>query len=129
MLTGMDSLQRARDELNAQLRAAIQTDQIKALQAIGQVDHDLAEHKRDAVRQAAAEHTWAEIGEALGVSRQAVHRFAKDWGLSLRHQLKAEHRAQKEALARGDRAAAARASERRDALIDEIKRGGRTKDR
>ena len=122
----MDDLTRARTNLNQALGEALEGDALAALRAVGEIEDELAEHRRSAVRAAAGDHTWAEIGEALGVSRQAAHhKFAKDWAETLKREVKAEHRAHKAALRRGDRAAAARAHQSRDELIAEIKRSAR----
>ena len=60
------------------------------------------------MRVAVQRHTWAEIGAALGVSRQAAHqKFAKEWAETLKDELKAEQRdVQDRACATGDADAA-----------------------
>jgi hypothetical protein len=122
----MDDLTRARTELNGLLEDAKKSDPLTALRAVGELEQDLAGHQRDAVRAAVSQHTWAEIGSALGVSRQAAHhKFARQWAEALKGELKAEVRAEKTARRRGDHAAAASAGQSRDALIAEFKRGGR----
>jgi hypothetical protein len=122
----MDDLAQARTGLNELLGDAVQRDPLAALNAVGDIDRDLADHRRSAVRAAAAHHTWAEIGEALGVSRQAAHhKFARDWADTVKREVKAEHRAHKAALRSGDHAAAETARRSRDALIEEIKSAGR----
>jgi hypothetical protein len=122
----MDDLTQARTNLKQALDEALERDVLAALRAVGDIEDDLAEQRRSAVRAAAGSHTWAEIGEALGVSRQAAHhKFAKEWANALKSEIKAEHRAHKAAMRSGDRAAAAKARQSRDALVDEVKRGGR----
>jgi hypothetical protein len=122
----MDDLRQARTNLNQALDEALERDALAALRAVGEIEEELAERRRSAVRAAAGDHTWAEIGEALGVSRQAAHhKFAKDWAETLKREVKAEHRAHQAALRSGDQAAAARAKQSRDALVDEVKRAGR----
>ena len=122
----MDDLTQARTNLKQALDEALERDVLAALRAVGDIEDDLAEQRRSAVRAAAGSHTWAEIGEALGVSRQAAHhKFAKDWANALKSEIKAEHRAHKAAMRSGDRAAAAKARQSRDALVDEVKRSGR----
>jgi hypothetical protein len=122
----MDDLTRARTNLKQALDEALERDALAALRAVGDIEHDLADQRRSAVRAAAGSRTWAEIGEALGVSRQAAHhKFAKEWAETLKREVKAEHRAHKAALRSGDQAAAARAQRSRDALVEEVKRGGR----
>jgi hypothetical protein len=123
----MDELTRARTHLNQLLGETLDRDAIAALGVIGDIENDLAEHRRNAVRAAAGRHTWAEIGEALGVSRQAAHhKFAKEWARTVKGDVKAAHRAHKEALRRGDRAAATATKRSRDELIAEIKSAGRS---
>jgi hypothetical protein len=122
----MDDLTKARTHLNELLGETLERDALAALGTIGDIEDDLADHRRNAVRGAAGTHTWAEIGEALGVSRQAAHhRFAKEWANTLKSEIKAEHRAHKTAMRSGDRAAAAKAKQSRDALVAEVRRGGR----
>ncbi len=67
-------------------------------------------------------HTWAEIGTALGVTKQAAHqRYAKEWAATLKHELKAAARRLQgrgpQRLGRGGRAAKAHM----EALIAELK--------
>ncbi len=124
--TTIDDLAQTRRRLNHLLDDTIKGDALAALKAVGELERDLADHQRNAVRAAAGRHTWADIGEALGVSRQAAHhKFAKEWAQTLKSELKAEHRAQKAALRSGHRAAAAKAKRSRDALIAEVKGAGR----
>jgi hypothetical protein len=118
----MDDLNRTRELLNSHLDTLLESDALGALAAIGAVQRDLTQRQQQAVRAAATEHTWAEIGEALGVSKQAAHqRFAKEWAKSLKAELKAEHRAMKSAQREGNAELAERARARRDALITEFK--------
>ena len=122
----MDELTQARTNLKQALDGALERDALAAQKAVGDIEDDLADHRRSAVRAAAGNHTWAEIGEALGVSRQAAHhKFAKEWASKLKSEIKAEHHAHKAALRSGDRAAATKAKQSRDALVEEVKRGGR----
>jgi hypothetical protein len=122
----MDDLAQARTRLNELLDETIEGDALAALEAVGDIEDDLADHRRKAVRAAAATHTWAEIGDALGVSRQAAHhKFAKEWARTVKAEVKSEHRAFKDAVRSGDRAAAKKAKRSRDALIKEVRRAGR----
>jgi hypothetical protein len=122
----MDDFAQARTRLNQLLGDTVQRDPLAALNAVGEVERDLTDHRRNAVRAAAVDHTWAEIGGALGVSRQAAHhKFAKEWADTVKREVKAEHRAHKAALRSGDHAAAETARRSRDALIEEIKSAGR----
>jgi hypothetical protein len=122
----MDQLDDVRDQLKRELRTAVAADPLAALRAIGALKNDLVAQQGDAVRAALRQHSWSEVGGALGVSKQAAHqKFAKVWATELKEQLKAEQRAIRAALAEGapDRAAAARA--RRDAIVSEFKSAGR----
>jgi AraC-like DNA-binding protein len=122
----MDELTQARTGLNEVLNDTLERDALAALSAVAEIEDDLADHRRNAVRAATGTHTWAEIGEALGVSRQAAHRrFAKEWAETVKRDVKAAHRAHKEALRRGDRTTAAETKRSRDALVEEIKSAGR----
>jgi hypothetical protein len=130
MLTAMDDLDDTRRRLDLQLGELVRDDAIGGLKVIGQVLDDLDEHQRSAVRAAALGHSWAEIGEALGVSRQAAHRkFAKDWAEVMKGELKAEVGAYKTAVRRGDEAAAATAASARDELIAELRTVGKAQKR
>jgi septal ring-binding cell division protein DamX len=122
----MDDLSQTRARLDQLLSETVDRDALAALTAIGEIEHDLADNRRNAVRAAAGRHTWAEIGAALGVSRQAAHhKFAREWADTVKREVKAEHRAHKAALRSGDHAAAEKAKRSRDALIAEIKSAGR----
>ena len=78
------------------------------------------------MRGAVQRHTWAEIGAALGVSRQAAHqKFAKEWAATLTDELKGEVRAFKTAMREGDARAAGEAGRKRDALVAELKGASR----
>ena len=130
MLTSMDDLTSTRAQLNRLLDDALEDDPLEALKAVGELERDVAERQRKAVRAAAARHTWAEIGSALGVSRQAAHhKFAKQWAEAVKDELKAEVRAQKAARKRGDHAAASSAEQSRDGLIAEFKQSARAQRR
>lgn len=119
---GMDDLANTRDLLNRQLGEAVTTNPLQALGAIGAVQRDVATHQRAAVRAAAQLHTWAEIGEALGVSKQAAHqKFAKEWASTLRDELKTEHKTLKVALKKQSYETAATAKAKADELIAELR--------
>ena len=120
----MDDLSDTRRQLDRQLEKAVSADPLGALTAIGRIQRDLANRQQDAVRAAVPQHSWAEIGEALGVSKQAAHyRFTKRW----EQEFKAEHKAMKQAKRAGGREKAAEVRAKRDALVEELKAASRRK--
>jgi hypothetical protein len=124
----MDDTTPIREQLDRKLKAAIAADPLTALTAIGEIQRDLETHQRDAVRLAIQHHSWAEIGAAIGVSKQAAHqRLAKAWATQLRDEIKAAHNVHKAALREGRSEEAAAAVARRDALIAELKNANRRK--
>jgi hypothetical protein len=124
----MDDITPIREQLDRNLRAAISTDPLTALTTIGEIERDLATHERDAVRSAIQHHSWAEIGAAIGVSKQAAHqRLAKAWATHLKNEIKSAHKAHRAALREGTSEEAAAAVARRDALIAEVKNANRRK--
>lgn len=121
-----NDLSTTRDTLNRQLGEAVTADPLEALSVVGALDRDIAGHRRAGVRSAIQHHTWAEIGEALGVTRQAAHqKFAKEWAETLKAELKAETAGLKTAKREGDEERAAESKARLDALIAEFKGAGR----
>lgn len=122
----MSDLNNLREGLDLELRQATLADPLAALTAIAAVQRDVTACQRAAVRAAASSHSWTEIGEALGVSKQAAHqRFAKEWAETLRSELQTEQRALKTALRAGSRDEADAAAVKLDALIDEFKNARR----
>jgi hypothetical protein len=122
----MDALEKAREVLTRQLREATTADPLDTLKSIAALQRDIATEQTEAVRAALRQHSWAEVGEALGVSKQAAHqKWAKAWAAQLKDELKTEHRAMKTALTHGtpDKAAASKA--KRDAVIAEFKNAGK----
>ena len=118
----MEEIEITRQQLDRQLRAAVAEDPLQALQAIGGVGRDLAARRGDAVRSAVQRHTWAEIGTALGVTKQAAHqRHAKEWAATLKDELKAAAGAYKAADRSGSAEEAATAKAHMEALIAELK--------
>jgi predicted hydrocarbon binding protein len=66
--------------LDAELRARIAEDPLRALSRITELRHAIQEREREAVFRALERHSWREVGEALGVSKQAAfQRFGRDW--------------------------------------------------
>lgn len=66
--------------LNAHLERRIEEDPLAALAAITVVKRAVQQHERAAVFRALETHSWREVGEALGVSKQAAfQRFGRDW--------------------------------------------------
>jgi hypothetical protein len=118
----MDDLDTTREQLNQHLRTATAADPLEALTVISVVQHDVEGHQRAAVRAAAQRHSWTEIGDALGVSKQAAHqKFAKPWANELKEELKAEAKTYKTALKKGELREAADAKDKLDAVIGEFK--------
>jgi hypothetical protein len=76
----MNNLAETTTNLDHQLGAAASAEPLKTLAAISSLRTVIAGHEQEAVRTALAEHSWAEIGRALGVSKQAAfQRFGKQW--------------------------------------------------
>jgi hypothetical protein len=123
-----EDITQIRAALDRWLDAAIATDPLAALTVIGHVHHDLEACERGAVRAAIQDHSWTEIGAALGVSKQAAHqRLAKAWAAQLRDEIKAASKVHKTALREGTPEDAAAAMAARDALLAEFKNANRRK--
>lgn len=124
----MDDFTATLNRLDDQLAEARSTDPLEALKRIGLVQRSVEAHQRDAVRAAAGQHSWTEIGEALGVSKQAAHqKFAKLWAQTLKEELKAEQKSFKTLMKKGELREAADAKDRLDAVVDEFKQVHRRK--
>ncbi|CAG0937190.1 hypothetical protein TFLX_06103 [Thermoflexales bacterium] len=68
--------------LDTELCQCIAQDPLAALTAITELRRAIAEREREAVFRALEEHSWREVGEALGVSKQAAfQRFGKEWAV------------------------------------------------
>ncbi len=66
--------------LNGELDRRTGDDPLAALALITDVRRDIAERERAAVFRALETHSWREIGEALGVTKQAAfQRFGREW--------------------------------------------------
>jgi hypothetical protein len=110
--------------LEQQLSSEIARDPLQALSAIDQARRIIDLQQRQAVRAAVQHHSWAEIGEAMGVTKQAAHqKFARAWVDELKAEVKATSTIAKIARRQGDHERAATAKARVDDLIAEIKRG------
>jgi predicted hydrocarbon binding protein len=68
--------------LDTELCQCIVQEPLAALKAITELRRAIAEREREAVFRALEEHSWREVGEALGVSKQAAfQRFGKEWAV------------------------------------------------
>lgn len=122
----MEQIEDTRKLLDSQLQSAVTADPLAALGVIGAVDRDLDTHRNEAVRSAIQTHSWSEIGDAMGVSRQAAHqKFAKDWAVQLKSELKAEERVMKAAHRSGDDGGVKASKGRIDALLADFKQASR----
>jgi hypothetical protein len=66
--------------LEAELRARVADDPLRALAAITELRSAIQGLEREAVFRALETHSWREVGEALGVSKQAAfQRFGREW--------------------------------------------------
>jgi hypothetical protein len=122
----MSELAHTQELLDRGLRAAVVRDPLEALAAIGAVKVVIEGRQREAVRAAVQDHSWTEIGDAMGVSKQAAHRkFAREWAEELKTEITSANAAFKTAGRAGDEAGAAAAKATRDALVAEFKRAAR----
>jgi hypothetical protein len=110
------------NRLDEHFTAAVAADPLDALTSIGAVQRDVDGHQRRAVRAAVQHHSWTEIGEALGVSKQAAHqKFAKPWANELKEEVKAEAKTFKTAMKKGELRQAADAKDKLDAVVAELR--------
>ncbi len=114
----MDDFTTTLSRLDEQLDEAIAADPLDGLSLTAAVQRDIAARQRAAVRAAVQEHSWNEIGAALGVSKQAAH---QKWANELKEEVKAEAKAFKTLMKQGDLRKAADAKDKLDAVIDELK--------
>jgi hypothetical protein len=122
----MDDLTDIRHALDRRLGEATATDPLAALTIIGAIGRDITRRRQEAVRAAVQHHSWTEIGEALGVSKQAAHqKFAKEWANELKNEVKDEAKAFTTAMKKGRLREAADAKDKLDAVVGELKDGGR----
>jgi hypothetical protein len=85
----METLSSATRTLDVELEGAIAADPLDALVGITRIRAVMADREREAVRRALEDHTWAEVGTALGVSKQAAfQRFGKDWVTEAKAEIK-----------------------------------------
>jgi hypothetical protein len=74
--------------LDAALRQLIADDPLTALSMMTELRLEIAQREREAVMGALEDHTWREVGAALGVSKQAAfQRFGEEWALTLKARL------------------------------------------
>ena len=87
-LDGMEELQ-SLAPLDAELEQRIAEDPLGALLAVTALRRRIQEREREAVFRALLEmHSWREVGEALGVSKQAAfQRFGVEWAVITKAQL------------------------------------------
>jgi hypothetical protein len=117
-----EELRQTCELLSRQIDEIAQEDPLDGLYATTKVQRLLEERQRHAVRIAARTHSWAEIGAALGVSKQAAHqRFAKPWAETLKQELRGEALALKAAHRGGDAERVAASTEKLDAVVGEFK--------
>ena len=68
------------ETLNAEFSQYVAEDPLAAVSVAAELKRALSEKEREAVFLALEQHSWREIGEALGVSKQAAfQRFGKEW--------------------------------------------------
>ena len=84
----MNTITQITDTLDQKLGDVIDTDPLSALAAVNTVRTVVARREREAVMAALVDHTFREIGDVLGVSKQAIfQRFGKDWVVSRKVQM------------------------------------------
>jgi hypothetical protein len=82
------STEESAQTLDATLRQLIADDPLTALSVITALRSEIAQREREAVMRALEEHTWREVGAALGVSKQAAfQRFGEEWALMTKARL------------------------------------------
>jgi hypothetical protein len=117
-----DDFRQSCELLSRQIDDITQDDPLDALYATTKVQRILEERQRHAVRIAARTHSWADIGAALGVSKQAAHqRFAKPWAETLKHELKGEAVALKAAHRENDPERVAAVTAKFESVVGEFK--------
>jgi hypothetical protein len=109
ILTAMSEQNEARGVVEQYLQAAQGSGPLGIVRASAALAREVDRQQREAVRRATEQHSWAEIGTALGVSKQAAHH---KFVAGLAEALKAQSQEMKDALRAGrpDDAATTRGS-------------------
>lgn len=121
----MSDLDATRHRLSQLISEAVATDPIGVLPVITALQKETDAHLREAVRLAARSSSWREIAAALGVSKQAAHQRFKIYAKDVAGEMKAQHRAGKQARRNGDTVQAAQALARRDELAVQLRTAAR----
>jgi hypothetical protein len=74
--------------MDSELRRRVADDPLAALSAITDLRATIAQREKEAVFLALEDHTWREVGAALGVSKQAAfQRFGRPWAVMTKAKL------------------------------------------